>query len=562
MLSLSSFVALASIPVVCWTLLRTYRLIINYLTARKLGFPIIVVPVYRDDWWWLVTFARFNWVRHIPVIGYWLPRRGHAWSLQDRYRPHQKYGDAFTIVSPTRVEVIINDPTTGVEVQSHYKAWQKPGSRYEVFDLFGQNVLSVNGEDWQRHRKITNPAFREQNYKLVWAESMKQAGQMLDSISGRPGMSNTLLDVRNNCVIIAMHVLSAAGFGHAHDFDGGFRGIPAGHTRSLADTLMFLLSNLLHTVLYTKFNWLGYGNPTKYKEVMGVGREFRQYMKEIVAYHRATTQAGGGGQSADIVSALVEADEAAKRDEKASSFRPMHLTDQELLGNLFVFNLAGFETTANALTYTIPLLAANMAVQDWVGEEVDAVYKGSYQPDYEDAFPGLIRVQALMYETLRLWGPITDAPRWTSNEAQMLRIKDHEVLIPPKTYVTTNFSGIHSDPRWWGHDSLTWRPQRWIEVDPKTGKESIASPPPGAAYMAWSIGPRVCPGRKFSQVEFVAVISLLLRRYRLIPLVIEGKMETEEQARQEFLNVVEDSKLAVTPKLRRPEDAGVVFQER
>ncbi|KAI1612009.1 cytochrome P450 [Exophiala viscosa] len=501
MLSINNLVVVTCIPIVCWTLLRTYKLIVNYFTARKLGFPIIVVPVYRDDWWWLVTFARFNWIRHIPAVGYWLPRRGHAWTLQDRYLPHRKHGDAFTIVSPTRVEVIINDPAVGVEVQSHYKAWQKPGSRYEVFDLFGTNVLSVNGEDWQRHRKIINPAFREQNYKLVWAESIKQAGQMLDTIGRQLDMSITLLDVRNHCVIIAMHVLSAAGFGHAHDFDGGFRGVSAGHTRSLADTLMYLLSNLLWTVLYMKYNWLGYGNPTRYNEVMGVSNEFRQYMKEIVAYHRATTQAGGGGQSADIVSALVEADEAAKREEKASSLRPMHLTDQELLGNLFVFNLAGFETTANALTYTIPLLAANTAVQDWVGEEVDAVYKDGEQPDYEDAFPSSVRVQALMYETLRLWGPITDAPRWTSSEAQILRIQGREVLIPPNTYVTTNFSGIHSDPRWWGSDSLTWRPQRWIELDLTTGKKSIAAPPDGAAYMAWSIGPRVCPGHKFSQVE-------------------------------------------------------------
>lgn len=400
MLSMISFLVFICSPFVCWTLLRTYRLIVNYVAARKLGFPIVVVPIYRDDTWWLATFARSAWVRHIPVFGYWLPRRGHSWTFEGRYRPHHKYGDAFTVVSPTRVEVMINDPTAGVEVQSHYKAWQKPGSRYEVFDLFGQNVLSVNGEDWQRHRKIINPAFREQNYKLVWEESMKQGGQMLDNICRRPDMSNTLLDVRNNCVIIAMHVLSAAGFGHAHDFDGGFRGVPAGHTKSLADTLMFLLSNLLWTVLFMKYKFLGYWKPMRYQEIMGVVDEFRQYMKEIVAYHRATTQAGGGGQSADIVSALVEADEAAKRDEKAAglgfSFRPMHLSDQELFGNLFVFNLAGFETTANALTYTIPLLTANRAVQDWAGEEVDAVYRGDNKPDYDTAFPQLIRIQALM----------------------------------------------------------------------------------------------------------------------------------------------------------------------
>ena len=52
----------------------------------------------------------------------------------------------------------------------------------------------------------------------------------------------------------------------------------------------------------------------------------------------------------------------------------MHLSDTELYGNLFLVNMAGFETTATVLTYTLALLAANREIQDWVGEEVDAVW--------------------------------------------------------------------------------------------------------------------------------------------------------------------------------------------
>lgn len=136
------------------------------------------------------------------------------------------------------------------------------------------------------------------------------------------------------------------------------------------------------------------------------------------------------------------------------------------------------------------------------------------------------------------------------------------MIVPAETYVSTNFYGIHSDPRWWGADSLEWRPQRWIRIDPRTGKESIAPPPPGAVFMPWSTGPRVCPGRKFSQVEFVAVIASLLKGCRLEPLVIEGKMQTMEQARRALLEVIEDSQNIITPKLRRPEDAGVVLVDR
>ncbi|EXJ90460.1 hypothetical protein A1O1_03562 [Capronia coronata CBS 617.96] len=565
-LTTSNVLLLLLVPVVfVWTS-RTYHLIVNYLAARKLGIPTVVIPVSWQDTWWVLIWGNFRWLRHAPLIGHWIDFGHHNWAQELRWRPHRTYGDAFVVVSPKKNEIMINDPTAGVELQTHYKAWIKPQPLYSIFETFGKNVLSVNGEDWQRHRKIVNPAFREQNNRLVWEESLKQARQMLQVASGRPGASQTLLDVRHDCVLIALHVLSAAGFGHAHDFDGGLRVIPPGHTRSLAEALMFLLQKILLVLLSTKFRVFGWIMPRKHKEVTEVVQEFRQYMREIVAYNRATTQGGGGGKAADIVSALVEADEAAKREEKTAGLgmgaKPMYLSDEELLGNLYVFNLAGFETTANALTYTFPFLAANREVQDWAGQEVDAVLQGTDAPDYERVFPSLVRCLALMYETLRLWGPVPDSTRWCAGDFQTLRVKDHEMIIPAETYVSTNFYGLHSDPRWWGADSLEWRPQRWIQTDRKTGKESIAPPPPGAAFMPWSTGPRVCPGRKFSQVEFVAVISSLLQDYRLEPLVIWGRMQTKEQARQALLDVVEDSHNVITPKMRRPGDAGVVFIKR
>jgi len=122
--------------------------------------------------------------------------------------------------------------------------------------------------------------------------------------------------------------------------------------------------------------------------------------------------------------------------------------------------------------------------------------------------------------------------------------------------------GIHSDPRWWGLDSLEWNPKRWITIDPRTGRETIAQPPTGVPFLAWSVGPRICPGKKFSQVEFVAVIATVLKSFRIKPQIIPGKMQTEKQARDALLDVVNDSVYVITPKISRPGDAGVVFTPR
>lgn len=399
-----SLLVLFVIPFIGWNLHRAYSLYRNYLAARKLGIPIIVIPVGWQDDLWILTWGLFKWIAYLPnFLSWWFDFSRFSWQQQLRHQPHEKYGDVFVIVAPRGNEIIVNDPQAGYEVQARYKQWLKPEPLYEIFNTFGQGVISVNGDDWQRQRRIINPAFRESVHKLVWGESLKQARQMLDVRMNQYVGRGTLDEVRKDCVLIALHVLSSAGFGHTHDFSGGLRQVPQGHVKSFSEALMYLLQNILHVYLFTAIKPLGWLQPWKNKEINATVAEFREYMKETVAYSRATTQGGGGGQANDIVGALVDADEAAKREEKIapnSGFggKPMHLTDDELFGNLYVFNLAGFETTANALTYTMPFLARQPEVQDWVAEEIDAVIKAGTEQDwtYESAFPALVRCLAVM----------------------------------------------------------------------------------------------------------------------------------------------------------------------
>lgn len=144
---------------------------------------------------------------------------------------------------------------------------------------------------------------------------------------------------------------------------------------------------------------------------------------------------------------------------------------------------------------------------------------------YEKAFPHLKRYLALMYETLQLYSPVFFIPRYTNNTTQSLAINGREYTIPVKTYVSVNSIALHTMPRYWGSDSMVWRPNRWIPCsqDAKGREdEKFLQPTPGS-YVPWANGPRICPGKKFSQVEFVAVISCLLRRYRVEPVLLQGE---------------------------------------
>jgi len=257
------------------------------------------------------------------------------------------------------------------------------------------------------------------------------------------------------------------------------------------------------------------------------------------------------------MSVLIRAVDSSQQDGKGRS----SLSNEEIYGNLFIYNLAGHDTTANTLIYAITLLSMEDKWQDWIREEIALVIgKDAKFEDlqYEKAFPQLNRCLALMYETLRLYGPVPTIPKYTGSTPQSLTIAGTEHVIPADTYISLNSAALHTLPEYWGNDSLTWRPDRWISTAQSTEQEEIIEPTPGS-FIPWALGPRNCPGRKFAMVEFVAVIVCLFRSHRVEPVLLEG--ESRAQAAKRLYDIVEDSDVGITLKMRHPEKFNLRWEE-
>ena len=148
-----------------------------------------------------------------------------------------------------------------------------------------------------------------------------------------------------------------------------------------------------------------------------------------------------------------------------------------------------------------------------------------------------------MYETLRLYGPTASLPKYTNDRAQPLTIAGKEHVIPPYVILHLNQAAVQTQPRNWGNRSFEWLPDRWI--DSQKSDETIMEAPGGkGTYLPWAEGARNCPGKKFSQVEFVAVLATLFRRWNVRPALFEG--ETVQQAKERVLGVVDDSHVVLT----------------
>lgn len=364
---------------------------------------------------------------------------------------------------------------------------------------------------------------------------------------------------------LSLHVMSRAGFGKSFKFQGHDEreaSSPTDISMSYKDSLKMILENcVLIFVLGTKFlgnPWL----PKKLRQLHDACTSFQHYMTEVYEEEKRSLNQREYPDR-NLMTSLVR----ASRDEATKSSLG-GLTESEIYGNMFTFNFAGHDTTAHTFTFALYFIAANPDTQDWISEEIRYVL-GDRQPHewlYSD-FPRLKRCLAIMYETLRLYTPVPTSKFVDGQTPQSLTVGGKTLVLPPKTMVVPSYASLQTDPKFWGNDSLDWRPSRFIKspdfamttTNPLYGEEFIT--PVRGTHLAWSGGARDCVGRKFSQVEFVAVIASLFRDWRVAPVLADG--ETPETSRKRVLTQIEtDSAPVLLLQMLHPGRSPLVWSRR
>ncbi|PGH11916.1 hypothetical protein AJ79_04608 [Helicocarpus griseus UAMH5409] len=550
------FSQLILVPFLLFTIYRIYNLIKHYVAARKLGLPIILLPVSFEDVWWMPLRPLFSWVEHLPFgLGSWYAYTELGWPTIDGYRTPQRLGETFILCSPFGIQINTCYPPAVNLIFRDPKDWKVPDARTRLWTLYGENVASSNDTEWYRHRRIVASSFNENTMQRVWGEAIKRAA----SLELAADSERSLGRIWSTFDVLAMGILAVVGFGQE---DMALTSTPPGHRESLMECLGFILRHITMSLIFSGLRAPDFLLPKILRRLKLSVSEFKRYMQETVLYNmRQASAKPSQSRATSLLEAMVRANEAAKQqhDSSAKSSSHAYLTDSELYGNLFLFNLAGYETTASTMTMSLPFLAANPHIQAWVTEEIDA----HYTKDYTATYPKLVRCLAVMYETLRLSSPAPTLVRTPAISPQELPVattptgEARTITVEPGTVVAGHIYGAHLSPRW-GADAHTFNPKRFI-VTSTSASESLVVPEK-PVYMPWMFGPRVCPGKKFSQVEFVAVVAHILSEYRIEVLRRDG--ESEEAARERLVGVLNEKFFDIGTHLRRPEDAGVRFVKR
>ncbi|KAF2834861.1 cytochrome P450 monooxygenase-like protein [Patellaria atrata CBS 101060] len=564
MISLWQMVALASIAYYFFISYRQFSR--NLADAKKSGIPYVIVPIYVYTLFWFSS-QRFllPLLKKLPEswTSPWLYYLEPNWSWPGRYSPFEKLEmDALMHVTPRVNTLFVADAEAIAQITSRRSDFPKPIEMYRNIDIYGSSVVTTEGSVWRHHRKITSPSFTESNNFLVFKESVQQAKSMLDKWHLE---DFAIRDPGADSMRLTLYVISRAGFGmrllwpHEEAQKNATEGrinladteLPAGHSFSFIDALSQLLDRLIWVAIFPE--WFLAISPFKaHKVAYRAHKEWFKYMKEMLEKSKQDIRLGIQTEGLDLFGAIVKgAGVTVGPDNGEEKKSKQLLTDGEIFSNAFVFLLAGHETTANTLHYSLIYLAMCPDSQKRLQKELEDILGDrpandwDYDKDFTKLFGGM--PGAVMNEILRLIPPVIGIPKKTSSQLQPLTISGKRVVVPASTYVTLNSVAVQRSPRYWPawrdpdgklheNDLNEFRPERWLpgavdgaSHDHSNGPEDadtegIGGPasshtpsslytPPRGAFIPFSEGFRSCLGRRFAQVELCAVLAYIFRTW-------------------------------------------------
>lgn len=212
---------------------------------------------------------------------------------------------------------------------------------------------------------------------------------------------------------LTLAIISEAGFGQQFNLfeeheEGkvGEEYKKLGFTQSFQEVMEHVTRDLYVRLILPKigFTILPYLGFDKIRRIGNSFKEFRKYANLFIETRRSELEADSSANRKDLLSLLL-ADNS--------------LSNKELIADVYMFLLAGHETTANTVTFALQVLATRPDIQQKVYEESCAVLDGVDSDDYYSKYRDLKYARAVFEETLRVYPAVISIPKWTTTDVEI-----------------------------------------------------------------------------------------------------------------------------------------------
>ncbi|EJD52005.1 cytochrome P450 [Auricularia subglabra TFB-10046 SS5] len=399
-------------------------------------------------------------------------------------------------------------------ILNNTQVWQKPGMvRRGLAQILGEGVLFTEGEQHKRQRRIMNPAFGNAQLREHTNIFLEKSAQLRDiwRVKMTEGGGTAQVDALSWLSRATLDIIGLAGF------DYQFNALnEQGESNELSDafTKVFATNQTPRTLPMLKnfFPFLRWIPEKRERETLAARATMDRIGMELINEKKRAIRAGDAKSTGkDLLTLLIQ----ANMDKEL----PAHLrmTDEEVLGQVPTFLVAGHETTATSTTWFLYAMSLYPEVQAKLRAELLAV--PTERPTM-DELNGLPYLDAVVRETLRVYSvvastiriaaeddvvplstPYTDRKGNTRNEIRVM--KGDTIFLP--------ILALNRAPDIWGEDAHLFRPERWTTI-PEAAK---AIPGVLLGLETFIGGPRSCIGYRFAVLEMKALVFHIMRTFEV-----------------------------------------------
>ncbi len=410
--------------------------------------------------------------RRIPLVGRPLRlTRFLSDPVRSMLRMRERYGNISALQEGDASTVFAFAPELNRELLAgsdrfYSRAFAETAPKTSALYRLRTHLIGLNGDAHRRARQLVGGAFTRPRVEGYRADMASLANTLFER--WRPG---EVIDVEREMQQLALWVVSHTVYGVSPtdaNLGLGLR-IKQVVQRQFSPAAMLLPHDLP-------------GSP--YRTLLNMAEDVERDLLALIARKRAQP-----GEQRDALAALIHA-----RGEDGAPF-----TDEELVGHTFLLFFGGYDTTANALGWTLLLLALHPPVLHDLQDEL-AVLQGA-APTHEQ-LAALPLLDAVVKESLRLLSPVALTGRTAARGATLggYEIPERaDVYISP--FVTHRLPELYARPN-------HFLPERWLKGEP--------APSPWA-YLPFGAGPHVCVGASLAALEIRLTLAMLLQRFTLLP---------------------------------------------
>ncbi|HEC1214970.1 cytochrome P450 [Campylobacter jejuni] len=339
--------------------------------------------------------------------------------------------------------------------------------------LLGESIFTTNGEVWKKQRELLRPSFEMTRINKVFNLMSEAVADMMDRFGKYP--NHAVIEVDEAMTFITADVIFRTIMSSKLD---------EGKGKKILNAFVTFQEQSVHTAMRRMFRfpkWLSYvlGDRKRAK----AGDVIRQVLSDII---KPRYDMADNAEFEDILGSLLLVVDADTN--KRFSF-------EEILDQVAMLFLAGHETTASSLTWTLYLLSLYPKEQEKAYEEITQVLQGGVvEISHLRQFKYLTNI---FKESLRLYPPVGFFAREAKKDTQVrdkLIKKGSGVVIAPWL--------IHRHEEFWTNPH-GFNPSRFEGEYKKD------------AYLPFGVGERICIGQGFAMQEAILILANILKTYKL-----------------------------------------------